>query len=794
MKKLLLPLFLLYAQISFAQVDETKTRGANEKTPSHSQYFTWINNTNEGATEQQTKVNLEFFKWLHDEYGMVLDIYAMDAGVLDSKLIYGSLTSERFKRIFPNGFSKVVKQAAEMQTRLGVWGGPDGFGNTKEETEKRKNEIISLCKDYNWALFKFDAVCGPLRAEMEDEFIDMMIKCREYCPDLVLLNHRLGLTEAEKYATTFLWGGQETYVDVHTSNNCTAPHNRVGVMQRGLVPDLKRLTEDHGVCISSCVDYWQDDLILQAFNRSLILAPEIYGNPWLLSDEEYPLLARIYNLHRRFGDILVNGIVLPSSYGESAVSRGDDNTRFITLRNNSWTDKTVSVKLNEEIGLNTKGEIELRRFHPSESILGTYKYGETVEVIVPAFRSLMLIASASDTKEIGVKGTDYNIICDKEGKELEIDLLGMPGTSATIALPENIKAKQITIDGERVSALEKGKSVKVKFTGTKLKEKFNRKISDMTASSVPQDADALYEATVFAADNNALEVRSLERSGETSIEAVQATRDAFFGQSTFVNRGLWDKNLFDGDMQTAFWASERYGVDQRVKGGCFRLDLGKETYVEKVVIRTGSEYNLQPLLMVEGNYAYTSTDLNTWELIIYPADTDCTLDINRTMRYLKLPSYPNCICEIEVYGKNGTKIDPSSFRASNLFANSSNMKALNCYHTSFTLNEVAKDSYLCVAISGEHGVEGAYATAKIDGEYVGAPLRATSYPSNTWEYVNSRSNSNYTYYIPIDSSAIGKEIEIYVMGYEANKLNFTPEVWIWTKDTPYEKKRMVIEK
>lgn len=40
--------------------------GADEKTPSRSQYFSWINNTNEGPTEAQTLANLDFFKWLKD--------------------------------------------------------------------------------------------------------------------------------------------------------------------------------------------------------------------------------------------------------------------------------------------------------------------------------------------------------------------------------------------------------------------------------------------------------------------------------------------------------------------------------------------------------------------------------------------------------------------------------------------------------------------------------------------------------------------------------------------------------
>ncbi|MBS7370903.1 MAG: hypothetical protein KIG66_00965, partial [Bacteroidaceae bacterium] len=77
--------------------------GASEDTPSYSEYFSWINNTNEGSTEEQTRINLEFFQWLHDHYGMVLDIYAFDAGQIDGSQMYGSMKSERFRKQFPNG-------------------------------------------------------------------------------------------------------------------------------------------------------------------------------------------------------------------------------------------------------------------------------------------------------------------------------------------------------------------------------------------------------------------------------------------------------------------------------------------------------------------------------------------------------------------------------------------------------------------------------------------------------------------------------------------------------------------
>ena len=45
--------------------------GADVATPSLSQYESWINNTNEGSTEAQTLANLDFFRWLKDEYEML---------------------------------------------------------------------------------------------------------------------------------------------------------------------------------------------------------------------------------------------------------------------------------------------------------------------------------------------------------------------------------------------------------------------------------------------------------------------------------------------------------------------------------------------------------------------------------------------------------------------------------------------------------------------------------------------------------------------------------------------------
>ena len=271
--------FVAFTIKAFSQ--QTVFPGADENTPSISEYFSWINNTNEGSTETQTLINLDFFEWLNKEYGMQLDIYAFDAGAIDGRRFYGNMESQRFKNQFPNGFQPIVKKAASMNTRLGLWGGPDGFGNSNKEEQERTRMMVSLCKDYNFMLFKMDAVCGQLRPEKYDAFDNMLTRCRQYSPDLILLNHRLELGSGTKHSTTFLLGGKETYIDVHMSNTTCAPHHRASALAREIPPGLTRLTEDHGVCLSSCLDYWEDDLVLQAFNRNLILAPQIYGNPWL---------------------------------------------------------------------------------------------------------------------------------------------------------------------------------------------------------------------------------------------------------------------------------------------------------------------------------------------------------------------------------------------------------------------------------------------------------------------------------------------------------------------------------
>ena len=718
--------------------------GADENSPSRAHYFSWINNTNEGPALGQTEANLAFFQWLHDEYGMRLDIYAFDAGAVDAPRYYGSPDTRKFKEQFPQGFSPFAKQAEGFGGRLGVWLGPDGFGNTEKEKQARIDFLVSLCRDHKVELFKMDAVCGQLRDEKQPALIELLTECRKHSPDLIMLNHRLNLGPAEPHATTFLWQGAETYIDVHMVNRKPATHNRAQALSRGLPPELKRLAEDHGVCLSSCLDFWEDDLILQAFNRSMILAPQLYGSPWFLRDDEYPKLARIFNLHRRYRDILVKGMVLPEvEYGPHAVSRGDETTRLITLRNLTWEPVIYEVALDESIGLSASGGRELRLFHPYEEILGkNLGAQEKVAITVYPFRSALLLATTKECEEPSLASGPYRVVKNVEGEEPIIEKLEV--------LP--------------------------------LTKPWHRKLADLSQTGLPSDWQGLYEATCFAADNNALELRSLERSGVTKIPAVQKARKSFLDQSLMKSRALWDDFMFDGDQATVFDAYAN--KDLRIASGCVRVDFGEAVSFDKVVIHT--QANDQSLIRNKLYGAQFSADLVNWvpaEEVIQHGSTLHLYPKEGQWRYFRMRNTPERISEIEAW-KGEEMLSRELWRGSNLFAHPEAVPAVTSWSAKVSLDELTPTSFLCVAVDGEHGVEGCYAALRVDGKLIGSANRAASYPANAWEYPVRSPKTGYSYFFPVDASYLGKEVEVVLLGMKGGGQDLKPSVWLTARDFP----------
>ncbi|HEY3330243.1 MAG TPA: hypothetical protein VGK19_09505 [Capsulimonadaceae bacterium] len=769
--------------------------GANQRSPSRAQYFTWINNTNEGATEAQTLINLEFFRWLRDQYGMTLDIYAFDAGAIDGAKYYGSTSSERFKRQFPRGFGPAVEVAASIGTRLGLWGGPDGFGDTPEEEEERIETMVSLCRDHRFELFKLDAVCGGLRESKQDAFVRQMTDCRKYSPDLILLNHRLDLGKGLAHATTFLWEGVETYIDVHVKNTFTASHNRAVVLTRGLPPELQRLTEDHGVCLSSCLDYWEDDLVLQAFNRCLILAPELYGNPWLLRDDEYPRLARYFNIHRKYRDILVDGRVLPEDkYGPDAVSRGSARTRLITLRNCSWEPVTRKVELGTEIGLEGGGTASVWRLHPYERCLGELKTSSTIDIEVHPFRTCLLLVTLDSYSDTAVIGCDFEIIRDVPGAPLEVDLLGKPGTTSNVKLIAPYRTlSSATLGGEDASTIIEGGMVDVTFPGKPYSDAWHRKLGEAERVPVPDDAEALYEATCFAGDNNAAEVRELKRSGSSAVSQVRAARDAFFAQPAFRRRFIDEAALFDNDPDTAFAVSRRWQhIERSIRGGSFRLDLGEPVMIDQLKLEVRGDYYLQPIKSQEGVWGSVSADLKSWRSVRFFADTDLEADLpaDSPIRYVRIEQCPDLIWQVRGYYR-GKQLDRTLWKASNLFATYGFARATHAWSLNFKLTGAPVGSYIAIAIDGNHGRELAYAALRTDDGYIGAPRRSPSYPANTWEVPIASTDGNYTYYFPITAEMVDKPLDAVVLVLNGGNPDIKPTVWVTAYPEPMSRVRLV---
>lgn len=789
---------ILNLNCAFAQHSTPQVEAIDQFTPSKSIYFDWINSNWYGSNELKIETNLKFFKWLHDEYGMQLDIYLMDGTIIDQGPncgidlglpAYGSLETPWFKKKFPHEFGPLVNLAKSFNCRLGVWLGPDGYGKTETEARKRKEMLVKFCREYNFALFKFDLCCSDLSPENQKYFIETMQECRKYSPDLIVLNHRITLNEeARKLTTTFLWEGQETYVDVNIFNKIPAPHHRATNLTRGLTPELLRLTEDHGVCLSSALDAWDDDLILQAFNRNLILSPEIYGNPFLLNDDELSRLARIYNIHRLYNDILVNGMTLPEEkYGKFAVSRGDSSTRLITLRNLTWLPVQVSIKLDATTGLLSKGDVEVLQYHPVEKFLGTYQSGSEVNVTVLPFRTCLIKLSTKPNPEFVLKGAAYQVIKNIPHQPVVVNLLGSSGEiiSFSLSYPYR-KYKKASINGKDASSILSGNQANFTFPGQMREINYLNKIGEMQITELPACPEKYIESCLFALDNNALEVRELVRSGNTKFAPVKACRDVFFNDTLFSGIGVWDKYAFDGDLNTAFKVRLYSYTGLKQNNGSFRLDMGESKMFDKLVFK-GVPLNFDP------EAAEISTDLNSWLPVKYQWIKDeMTLDMdqNQPFRYVRLAKSPNEVAEIEGLDNQKT-VNRDQWKASNLFRLERENTAQLCWKYEGKLSGIGKGAYLSVTVPADCREGSVFAWMEVNGKIIAANDRAPSFPYNNWEHFHI-SEKNLTFYIPVNEELEGKSVQVMLLSTDGNLQALKPEIWL-TNPNLYEKAQLTIE-
>jgi len=154
---------------------------------------------------------------------------------------------------------------------------------------------------------------------------------------------------------------------------------------------------------------------------------------------------------------------------------------------------------------------------------------------------------------------------------------------------------------------------------------------------------------------------------------------------------------------------------------------------------------------------------------------------------------PDRVAEIEAW-KDGMLVNRKNWSGSNLFAHPNATPAVTSWSANVTVDEITPTSYLCVAVEGNHGKEGCYASIKLDGKLlIGAPNRAVSYPTNPWEYPTRSPETGYTYYFPLDDSMVGKDMEVVLLGMEGGGKDLQPSVWITARELPFTTERISIK-
>src|SRR5208283_5379491 len=125
-------------------------------------YFDWLCHDNSGPLESEILMNFAALKRLKELYGLQLDIYNSDAGLVEAQQTYFPQYRAIFDRRFPKGLKTVADASAELGMRLGLWIGPDGFGERPDEMKARREQLVSWVRDSNVGLFKMDTVVSAL--------------------------------------------------------------------------------------------------------------------------------------------------------------------------------------------------------------------------------------------------------------------------------------------------------------------------------------------------------------------------------------------------------------------------------------------------------------------------------------------------------------------------------------------------------------------------------------------------------------------------------------------------------
>lgn len=758
---------------------------------SPSLYSDFSNQNGQGTDEHKILADLGFFKWMHDTYGMKLDYFLIDEDIIDIHAVsgksgYGTLNSASFLRHFPSKFKDINELAGSFDCRLGLTIGPDGYGNSAKDAAKRIRLMADLCREYAISLVRLDGDISKLRPEKEDYLEQSIIKAKAVNPDLLVIEGGIDPHSRLNRYMIMPEGQEQTgYTDLTDLNQQTGIHHRLGSMSGIPDPLAAGLKDNRGTGLSSVLDFWDDDLVLQAFNKNSFFAPEIFGNPWLLKDEELPRLARIFNVHERFNIILSNMKVLPADlYGTGAVSRGDDETRLVSLRNLSWLPRKFRIRVDSSIGIRADGSFMVKQLFPDEKYIGRIIQGGTAEVTVDPFHSALFLVSLHSA-DIDLRGCDYELVQAVPGNPIIVKLLGLHGQKVKLIWGgSEYPVTQALLAGKSKPTFFR-KGLTFKFPGSKSASDYYHKIGNLSAYTLkPEEAAGVYESACYAADNNAPELRSLARAGISQIREVNLARNALILDSSFTSRGAWDKYAFDGERNTFFkTAKTLHKVDI---SGAFRLDLGRTESVDQLVLESvNTEY--------APGQAEISSDLLHWSQVPVkkePARLVIDFPVNSSFRYLRINSAPAQVAEIRAF-HNGVQLGRASWKASNQFKPYSAHKGREAWKYSFKLRKAADNTFLALSVPGNYARESVYAGLRVNGHLVGAVDRSPSFPCNNWNE-SGAGTGNYTFYFPVNRSMLRKKLDLILVNSDPDTEKLSAEVWMAAYPVPYLQKILTL--
>jgi hypothetical protein len=574
-------------------------------------YFDWLCHDNSGPRESEVLANFDALRRLKELYGLQFDIYNSDAGLVESQGTYYPEFKANFLSRFPAGLKPLAEASRALGMRLGLWLGPDGFGETPDAMSARREQLLSWVRDFNVGLFKMDTVVSELahpdRYILEKKYqslADALSEARCIDPGFIAINHRINNSPYMLTITDcLLWRGEETYIDVHISNETASLYNRDCSIGRELSSEFLgtpfRQFEDHGICFNSCLEKWEDDLVTQAFGRASVLSPEMYGTFFFLGDGDYPRLARLIQLHKRLEPLLKTSYPLPGG----DIAHADGASSLVLVRNMSWEPAFKTIPLDASIGLAAApgAPLTVRQRHPWERLMKRAGegavFGGTLPVEMDPFSIRLIQVDTAPPAEPLVAGVPYEIVPGPDAGNFGVKLLGTPGQKADVALLHFGDRTVRTAAGLPVPTGEA--PWRVTFPGR--------------PAAGPSFA-RLAELAKFTIDDDALEIREMVRLKRepSSLAEIEACRD-YMWDKVVAAEGTF-RNAFDGDPGTR-WSdgfprrSPFTGspAAYRSETSLWRIDLGRLTDLARLELRVVRRTDAAFLEAVE-----TSSDLTTW--------------------------------------------------------------------------------------------------------------------------------------------------------------------------------------